>query len=82
MAAAPCLAETSESDSLRTYAIGEIVIASDPKTTGSLSEQPFSYSELKADDMAQLGIRTVKERRLKLFKRLGAHSSFRCFLGN
>ena len=61
LVAAPCLAETSERDSLRTYAIGEIVIASDPKTTGSLSEQPFSYSELKADDMEQLGIRTVKD---------------------
>ena len=55
------MAETPEIDSLRTYAIGEVVIASDPKTTGALSEQPFSYSELKADDIEQLGIRSVKD---------------------
>ncbi len=60
-ASVPCMAETPETDSLRTYAIGEVVIASDPKTTGTLSEQPFSYSELKADDIEQLGIRSVKD---------------------
>ena len=60
-ASVPCMAETPETDSLRTYAIGEVVIASDPKTTGALSEQPFSYSELKADDIEQLGIRSVKD---------------------
>ena len=60
-ASVPCMAETPETDSLRTYAIGEVVIASDPKTTGALSEQPFSYSELKADDIEQFGIRSVKD---------------------
>ena len=55
------MADTPETDSLRTYAIGEVVIASAPKTTGALSEQPFSYSELKADDIEQLGIRSVKD---------------------
>lgn len=61
MAVLPCLAEGTDMDSLRTYTIGEIVVASDPKTTGALSEQPFSYSQLKADDMEQLGIRSVKD---------------------
>ena len=61
MAVVPCAAESTSMDSIRTYAIGEIVIASDPKTTGTLNEQPFSYSEIKADDIEQLGIRSVKD---------------------
>jgi outer membrane receptor protein involved in Fe transport len=56
-----CYAKAVAIDTTQTYNIGEVVIAADPKTTGSLSEQPFSYSELKAKELEQLGVRSIKD---------------------
>ncbi len=55
------MAESTKADSVRTYAMEDIVIAADPKTTGALYEQPFSYNALRSTDIEKLNIRTVKD---------------------
>lgn len=51
---------TVEGDSVRSFMIGDIIITADPKTSGSLTEQPFSYSLMGKDDIDALGVKSLK----------------------
>ncbi len=59
--ALPAMAENFQLDTLRTYEIGEVVVASDPKTTGGLNEQPYSSSTIDARKLDNLKIQSVKD---------------------
>ncbi len=55
------MAESLPLDTMRVYEIGEVVVASDPKTTGGLNEQPYSSSTIDAKELDRLKIQSVKD---------------------
>ncbi len=61
MTSAGAMAENLPLDTMRIYEIGEVVVASDPKTTGGLKEQPYSSSTIDSKELDRLKIQNVKD---------------------